>query len=145
MDWSTPLFSDGGRLGKSVDGDLIVLASRNSRPPVGKVPFLPVVCKVTWSYPWCAQFASDKKLSCHGSQGMDLSDLQHQILSSNQTANEKADKFLLKKKVHDLSTDQWQKLVAGIPEDVEECIGALKSAGTQRYCHICLLVHHILL
>ena len=76
---------------------------------------------------------------------MDLSDLRHQILSSNKTASEKADKFLLKRKVNDLSNDQWQKLVAGIPEDVEECIGVLKSAGTQQYCHICLLVHHFLL
>lgn len=35
------LFGDGGRLGKSADDDLILLATLICRPPVGKVPFLP--------------------------------------------------------------------------------------------------------
>ena len=76
---------------------------------------------------------------------MDLSALRQQILSSNKSASEKADLFLLKSKVNDLSKDEWQKLIAGIPDDVEKGIGVLKSAGTQLYWHICLIAHHVLL
>ena len=59
---------------------------------------------------------------------MVLSDLRQQILSSNKTATEKAELFLLKSKVNDLSKDEWRELMAGIPEDVEKGIGILKSA-----------------
>lgn len=60
---------------------------------------------------------------------MDLVALRHHILFSNKTASEKAKGFLLKSKVNDLSKDEWRELVAGIPEEVEEEIGKLKSAG----------------
>ena len=76
---------------------------------------------------------------------MDLSALRQQILSSKKTASEKADTFLLERSVNDLSKDQWQKLIAGIPEDVEKGIGMSKSAGTQLDWHICLIAHHIVL
>ncbi|DBB06276.1 TPA: hypothetical protein ACH3X1_011852 [Trebouxia sp. C0004] len=59
---------------------------------------------------------------------MDLSALRQQILLSNKTASEKADTFLLKSQVNDLSKDEWRNLIAGIPEDVEKAIGMLKSA-----------------
>ena len=59
---------------------------------------------------------------------MDNSALRQQILSSNNTASEKADIFVWKRKVND-----EQNLIAGIPEDVEKCIGMLKSEGTQLY------------
>ena len=84
--------------------------------------------------------------SCfHGSKDMDLSALRQQSLSSTKIASEKADTFLLEKSVNDLSKDQWQKLIAGIPEDVKKEIGMSKSAGTQLDWHICLIAHHILL
>ena len=70
---------------------------------------------------------------------MDLSALRQEILLSNKTAIEKAERFLLKSKVNDLSKDEWRKLIAGIPEDVEKGIGMLKSAGTQLHLHICLI------
>ena len=60
---------------------------------------------------------------------MDLSALRQQILSSSKTASEKAEVFLLKRQVNDLSKDEWRELIAGIPEDVERGIGMLKSAG----------------
>ena len=84
--------------------------------------------------------------SCfHGSKDMDLSALRQQILSNKKTASEKADSFLLERSVNDLSKDQWQVLIAGIPEDVKKEIGRSKSAGTQLDWHICLVAHHILL
>ncbi|DBB01754.1 TPA: hypothetical protein ACH3X1_000374 [Trebouxia sp. C0004] len=61
---------------------------------------------------------------------MDLSALRQEILLSNKTASEKAEAFLLKSKVNDLSKDEWRNFIAGIPEDVEKEIGMLKSAGT---------------
>ena len=39
--------------------------------------------------------------------------------------------FLLERSVNDLSKDQWQTLIAEIPEDVKKEIGMSKSAGTQ--------------
>ena len=66
---------------------------------------------------------------------MDLPGLRQQILLSNKTANEKAELFLLKSKVNDLSKEEWRELIAGIPEDVERGIGMLKSAGT-RLVHV---------
>ena len=79
--------------------------------------------------------------SClHCSEDMDLSALRQQILLSNKTASEKAETFLLKSKVNDLSKDEWRNFIAGIPEDVEKEIGKLKSAGTQLHLHICLIV-----
>ncbi|DBB02001.1 TPA: hypothetical protein ACH3X1_000586 [Trebouxia sp. C0004] len=54
---------------------------------------------------------------------MDLSALRQQILLSNKTASEKAETFLLKSQVKDLSKDEWQMFIAGIPEDVEKGIG----------------------
>lgn len=81
----------------------------------------------------------------HGNQDMNLSALRQQILSSNNTASEKADMFVWKSKVNNLSNDEWRELIAGIPEDVEKRIDVLKSEGTQLYWHICLIVHHVLL
>ncbi|KAL0028410.1 hypothetical protein WJX77_004591 [Trebouxia sp. C0004] len=60
---------------------------------------------------------------------MDLAALRQQILSSNQTANEKAADLLLESEVNDLSRDEWRELIAGIPADVKKEIGMLKSAG----------------
>ena len=71
---------------------------------------------------------------------MDLSALRQQILFSDKTANEKAEDLLLGTKVNDLSKDEWQELIAGIPEDVKKEIGRLKSTGTQLHLHICLIV-----
>lgn len=65
----------------------------------------------------------------HGSQDMNLSALRQQILSSNKTASEKADIFVRKRKVNNLSNDEWRELIAGIPEDVETRIDVLKSEG----------------
>ena len=70
---------------------------------------------------------------------MDLSALRQQILLSNKTVSEKAEAFLLKSQVNDLSKDEWRNLIAGIPEDVEKAIALLKSAGTQLHLHICLI------
>ena len=53
---------------------------------------------------------------------MDLSALRQQILLSNKTVSEKAEAFLLKSQVNDLSKDEWRNLIAGIPEDVEKAI-----------------------
>ena len=54
--------------------------------------------------------------SClHCSEDMDLSALRQQILLSNKTASEKAETFLLKRQVNDLSKDEWRNLIAGIP------------------------------
>ena len=61
---------------------------------------------------------------------MDLSALQQQILSSNKSASEKAERFLLESTVNELSRDEWRQLIAGIPEEVKKAIGTLKSAGT---------------
>ncbi len=66
---------------------------------------------------------------------MDLSALRQQILTSNKTASEKAEAFLLKSRVNDLSKGEWRELIAGIPEDMEKEIGMLKSAGTQLHLH----------
>ena len=71
---------------------------------------------------------------------MDLAALQQQILTSNKTANEKAEDLLLESKVNDLSKDEWRKLIAGIPEDVKKEIGRLNSAGIQLHLHIYLIV-----
>ena len=60
---------------------------------------------------------------------MDLLALQQQILSSNKTASEKAECLLLENTVNDLSKDEWRQLIAGIPDDVKQEIGKLKSAG----------------
>ena len=65
-----------------------------------------------------------------GRDDVDLSALRQQILSSSRTASEKAEVFLLKSPVTDLSKDEWRELIAGIPEDVERGISMLKSAGT---------------
>ncbi|DBA97491.1 TPA: hypothetical protein ACH3X1_015197 [Trebouxia sp. C0004] len=62
---------------------------------------------------------------------MDLSALRQQILLSNKTASEKAETFLLKSQVNDLSKAEWRMWIAGIPEDVEKGIGRLKSAVQQ--------------
>ncbi|DBB04081.1 TPA: hypothetical protein ACH3X1_013134 [Trebouxia sp. C0004] len=56
------------------------------------------------------------------------SGLRQQILSSTKTASEKAELFLLKSKVNDLSQDEWRELIAGNPEVVEKGIVNLKSA-----------------
>lgn len=53
--------------------------------------------------------------------------------------------FLCGKGRSTMSKDEWRNLIAGIPEDVEKCIGMLKSKGTQLYWHICLIVHYVLL
>ena len=74
--------------------------------------------------------------SClHCREDMDLSALREQILLSDKSANEKAKTFLLKCQVNDLSKDEWRRLIAGIPEDVEKGIGMLKSAGTLLHVH----------
>ena len=65
---------------------------------------------------------------------MDLAAIRQQILFSSKTASEKAKSFLLKSKVNDLSKGEWRELIAGIPEEVEEEIDILKSAGT--YLHL---------
>ncbi|KAL0037633.1 hypothetical protein WJX77_005578 [Trebouxia sp. C0004] len=61
---------------------------------------------------------------------MEPAKLRQQILSSNKTANEKAEDLLLEKEVNEMSKDEWRELIAGIPEDVKREIGRLKSAGT---------------
>lgn len=62
--------------------------------------------------------------SClHCSESMDLSALRQQILTSTKIAREKAEIFLLKSQVNDLSKDEWRELIASIPEDVEKEIG----------------------
>ena len=66
---------------------------------------------------------------------MDLSALRQQLLTSTKTASEKAEVFLLKSQVHNLSKDEWRELIASIPEDVEKEIGRLQSAGTQLHLH----------
>ena len=63
------------------------------------------------------------------SEDMDLSALQQQILSSNKTAGEKAERLLLENTVNDLSKGEWRQLIDGIPDDVKQEIGKLKSAG----------------
>ncbi|DBA70150.1 TPA: hypothetical protein ACH3X2_012202 [Trebouxia sp. C0005] len=62
---------------------------------------------------------------------MDLATLRQQILSSNKTANEKAEDLLLEHRVNDLSKDEWRQLIAGIPEDVKKEIGRLKAAAVR--------------
>lgn len=71
---------------------------------------------------------------------MDLATFRQQILSSNKTASGKAEAFLQKREVNEMSKAEWRELIAGIPEDVEREIGRLKSAGTQLHLHICLIV-----
>ena len=66
---------------------------------------------------------------------MDLASIRQHILTSNQTAGEKAKAFLRKNKVHELSKDVWRELIAGIPDEVEEEICILKSAGTHLRLH----------
>ena len=61
--------------------------------------------------------------------------LRQQLLLGNKTASEKAKSFLFKSKVFDLSKDEWRELIAEIPEEVEEEIGILKSAGTYLHWH----------
>lgn len=102
---------------------------------------LPMVLP-TWVRPLGPQVLT----SCfHGSKDLDLSALRQQILSSKRPASEKADSFLLERSVNDLSKDQWQNLIVGIPKDVKKEIGMSKSAGTQLDWRICLVAHHILL
>ena len=99
------------------------------------VPHYAVACKLSWLQTSCCEEGRENdaaRFPC--SEDMDLSALQQQILSSNKTASEKAKGFLLKSKVNDLSKDEWRQLIAGIPEEVEEEIGILKSAGT--YLHL---------
>ena len=67
---------------------------------------------------------------------MDLAALRQQILSSNKTADGKAEDLLLESKVNELSKDEWRELIAGIPADVKQEIGRLKSAGTQFHLHM---------
>lgn len=62
---------------------------------------------------------------------MEPAELQRQILSSNKSANEKAEDLLLEREVNEMSKDEWRELIAGIPADVKREIGRLKSAGTQ--------------
>jgi hypothetical protein len=62
---------------------------------------------------------------------MDLSALRQQILLSNRSASEKAEAFLMKQRVNDLTAFEWRNLIAGIPKDVEKAIDVLKSAGTK--------------
>ena len=71
----------------------------------------------------------------HCSNDMDLSTLRHETLCSNTSASEKAETFMRKSQVNGLSKNEWQQLIAGIPEDVEKGIGVLMSAGTQLYVH----------
>ena len=66
---------------------------------------------------------------------MDLVHLRQQILLSNKTASEKAERLLLESTVNDLSKDEWRQLIAGIPADVKKEIGKLKSAGTYLHMH----------
>ena len=73
------------------------------------------------------------------SEGMDFPALRQQILPSTKTASDKAEDFLLESQVSDLSKDEWQGLMAGIPADVKKEIGRLKSAGTQLHVHICVV------
>ena len=68
---------------------------------------------------------------------MDLSALRQHILASNQTAKEKAKAFLLERTVNVLKTEEWQELIAGVPEDVKNEIGMLMSAGM----HIFTCIH----
>ncbi|KAL3146309.1 hypothetical protein ABBQ32_003006 [Trebouxia sp. C0010 RCD-2024] len=63
------------------------------------------------------------------SEDMEPAKLQQQILSSNRTASEKAEDFLLEREVNEMNKDEWRELIAGIPEDVKREIGRLKSAG----------------
>lgn len=70
---------------------------------------------------------------------MEPAKLQQQILSSNRTASEKAEDFLLEREVNEMNKDEWRELIAGIPEDVKREIGRLKSAGTQLHLHSCLI------
>ncbi|DBB05433.1 TPA: hypothetical protein ACH3X1_012397 [Trebouxia sp. C0004] len=60
---------------------------------------------------------------------MDFSTMRQEILLSNRTAKEKAEAFLLKWRVNDLTTVEWRNLIAGIPEDVEKAIDMLKPAA----------------
>ena len=56
---------------------------------------------------------------------MDFSALREQILLSNKTASEKAEELLLESKVNDMSRDEWQELIVGIPEGVKKEISFL--------------------
>ena len=64
---------------------------------------------------------------------MELSTRWQRILSSDKTAIEKAEAFLLEKDVCELSQDEWTELIAGIPEDVKKEIGKMESAGTSSF------------
>ena len=66
---------------------------------------------------------------------MDFSALRHEILRSNGTASEKAEMFLHKSQLFELSTDEWRQLVVGVPIDVAKEIVDLKSAGTELHLH----------
>ena len=102
------------------------------------------MCKVTWSYPWSSLSSKQTEAltsTFHCSQDMDLATLRQQILSSNKTANEKAEDLLLEHRVNDLSKDEWRQLIAGIPEDVKKEIGRLKAAGTQLHLHSTWLMY----
>ena len=62
---------------------------------------------------------------------MEPAKLRQQILSSNKTTSEKAEHLLLEKVVNEMSKDEWQDLITGIPQDIKREIRRLKSAGTQ--------------
>ena len=71
---------------------------------------------------------------------MEPAKLRQQILSSNKTTSEKAEHLLLEKVVNEMSKDEWQDLITGIPQDVKREIRRLKSAGTQLHLLTCLIV-----
>ncbi|KAL3145928.1 hypothetical protein ABBQ38_015291 [Trebouxia sp. C0009 RCD-2024] len=61
---------------------------------------------------------------------MDLAGIRQQVLSSNTSAQEKAEALLLERVVYELNSKEWRELLAGIPADVRRQIGLLKSADT---------------
>ena len=62
---------------------------------------------------------------------MEPATVRQQILSSNKTASEKAESLLLERELIEMSKDEWQQLIAGVPEDVKREISRLKAAGNQ--------------
>ena len=88
------------------------------------------------------QVATNVSVTCclHCREYMDLSALRQQILLSNKPASGKAETFVLKSQVNDLSKDEWRSLITGIPEDVEKEIGRLKTTGTQLHLRMSLIV-----
>lgn len=74
------------------------------------------------------------------SKDMDFSALRHEILRSNKSASEKAEMFLHKSQLFELSRDEWRKLAVGVPADVGKEIVVLQSAGTELHLHTWLIV-----